>query len=105
MKEHRAKETPFPPIDLMGAKKTGLRTQFAALCYRLRKGKPEVLLVTSRRSKRWIIPKGWPQNGMLPAQSAAIEALEEAGVDIPSDIKNIDEVQANIWYCNGCITS
>lgn len=81
MKEHRAKEIPFSPIDLMGAKKTGLRTQFAALCYRSRKGKPEVLLVTSRRSKRWIIPKGWPQNGMLPAQSAAIEALEEAGVE------------------------
>ena len=81
MKEHRAKNKAFAPIDLMGAKKTGLRTQFAALCYRLRKGKPEVLLVTSRRTKRWIIPKGWPQDGMLPAQSAAIEALEEAGVE------------------------
>lgn len=31
------------------------------------------------------------------------EVLEEAGVDIPSDIKNVDEVQANIWYCNGRI--
>lgn len=66
---------------MVGEKKTGLRTQFAALCYRMRKGKPEILLVTSRRTRRWIIPKGWPQDGMLPAQSAAIEALEEAGVE------------------------
>ncbi len=81
MKEQRAKENAFAPIDMLGGKKTGLRTQFAALCYRMRKGKPEVLLVTSRRTKRWIIPKGWPQDGMLPAQSAALEALEEAGVE------------------------
>lgn len=81
MKEHRTQDQPFAPIDMKGAKKTGLRTQFAALCYRMRKGKPEILLVTSRRTRRWIIPKGWPQDGMRPAQSAAIEALEEAGVE------------------------
>jgi 8-oxo-dGTP pyrophosphatase MutT (NUDIX family) len=81
MKEQRNKERAFAPIDMLGAKKTGLRTQFAALCYRMRKGKPEILLVTSRRTRRWIIPKGWPQDGLRPAQSAAIEALEEAGVE------------------------
>jgi len=81
MKQHRKQEKHFVPIDMMGAEKTGLRTQFAALCYRLRKGKPEILLVTSRRTRRWIIPKGWPQDGMHPAQSAAVEALEEAGVE------------------------
>ena len=75
MKEQRAKDHSFAPIDMMGAKKTGLRTQFAALCYRMHKGKPEILLITSRRTQRWIIPKGWPQDGMRPAQSAAIEAL------------------------------
>lgn len=81
MKQHRTKEKHFVPIDMLGQEKTGLRTQFAALCYRLRKGKPEILLVTSRRTRRWIIPKGWPQDGMYPAQSAAVEALEEAGVE------------------------
>ena len=81
MKEHRTQDNTFAPIDMKGAKKTGLRTQFAALCYRMRKGKPEILLVTSRRTRRWIIPKGWPQDGMRPSQSAAIEALEEAGVE------------------------
>ena len=40
----------------------------------------EVLLVTSRETRRWIIPKGWPIKGFKPAQTAAREAYEEAGV-------------------------
>jgi 8-oxo-dGTP pyrophosphatase MutT (NUDIX family) len=40
----------------------------------------QVLLVTSLRTHRWILPKGWPMSGESSAQSAAIEALEEAGV-------------------------
>ena len=56
--------------------------QFAALCYRIRTdgGMFEVLLVTSRDSHRWIIPKGWPMAGKKPHEVAAIEAFEEAGV-------------------------
>lgn len=56
------------------------RTQFAALCYRGTSSKPEILLVTSRDTGRWIIPKGWPAAGQSPARSAAREAFEEAGV-------------------------
>jgi 8-oxo-dGTP pyrophosphatase MutT (NUDIX family) len=40
----------------------------------------KVLLVTSRDTKRWIIPKGWPMKGRKPSKAAAQEALEEAGV-------------------------
>jgi 8-oxo-dGTP pyrophosphatase MutT (NUDIX family) len=40
----------------------------------------EILLVTTRTSKRWIIPKGWPIKGLRPPKSAAREAFEEAGV-------------------------
>jgi len=40
----------------------------------------EILLVTTRQTKRWIIPKGWPIKGLKPAKSAAREAFEEAGV-------------------------
>lgn len=40
----------------------------------------EILLLTRRRSKRWIIPKGWPIKGLQPPKSAAREAFEEAGV-------------------------
>jgi 8-oxo-dGTP pyrophosphatase MutT (NUDIX family) len=53
--------------------------QVAALCWR-RAPMPEVLLVTSLRTRRWILPKGWPQAGLTLSQSAAREALEEAGI-------------------------
>jgi 8-oxo-dGTP pyrophosphatase MutT (NUDIX family) len=68
------------PISTQGARKSELRTQFAALCYRMTKGVPEVLLITSRGRKRWIVPKGWPMDGMTPAEAVAQEAWEEAGV-------------------------
>ena len=40
----------------------------------------EVLLVTSRETRRWIIPKGWPIDHLSDAEAAAVEAWEEAGV-------------------------
>ncbi|MFT4716407.1 MAG: 8-oxo-dGTP pyrophosphatase MutT (NUDIX family) [Paracoccaceae bacterium] len=62
-------------------RKTGETTQYAALCFRTRKdNKCEVLLVTSRKSGRWIVPKGWPLDGKTPEDTAAQEAFEEAGV-------------------------
>ncbi|MBP0652251.1 NUDIX domain-containing protein, partial [Mycobacterium tuberculosis] len=39
-----------------------------------------MLLVTSRETRRWIIPKGWPMKGMKDRDAAAREALEEAGL-------------------------
>jgi 8-oxo-dGTP pyrophosphatase MutT (NUDIX family) len=69
-----------PPLTLQGAPKGEVRTQFAALCYRIKKGKLQILIITSRRSKRWILPKGWPMEGKTPAESALREAWEEAGV-------------------------
>ena len=68
------------PLSLPAAPKSEVRTQFGALCYRLRDGRPEVLLVTSRGSGRWIIPKGWPIPGRTPAGMVLQEAWEEAGV-------------------------
>lgn len=55
--------------------------QVAALCWRMHKGQPQVLLVTSRDTRRWVLPKGWPMPGRGPEAAAAIEAWEEAGVE------------------------
>ena len=55
-------------------------TRYAALPFRRSRGRWEVLLVTTRRSGRWIVPKGRPIKGCTPARTAKIEALEEAGV-------------------------
>ena len=54
--------------------------QIAALPIRWTKsGKFQVLMVTSRDTGRWIMPKGWTMNGKKPWAAAEIEALEEAG--------------------------
>jgi ADP-ribose pyrophosphatase YjhB (NUDIX family) len=55
--------------------------QYAALPYRRRAdGGIEVMLITSRETKRWVIPKGWPAHGLAPHDSAKNEAVEESGV-------------------------
>lgn len=56
------------------------RPQIAALCWRKKRGQVEVLLITSRDTGRWVMPKGWPMDGRAPHEAAAIEAWEEAGV-------------------------
>jgi 8-oxo-dGTP pyrophosphatase MutT (NUDIX family) len=65
---NRAGESPVP-------------VQSGALPWRLKRSrKAEILLVTGRRSGRWIIPKGWPMAGKSLAESAEQEAFEEAGI-------------------------
>ncbi len=58
------------------------RQQYAALCFRYTGSgeEIEILVVTSRTSARWIIPRGWPMKRKKPHEAAAIEAWEEAGV-------------------------
>lgn len=64
-------------------------TQFAALCYRVTKKKgTQILLITSRDTGRWVIPKGWPMKGKSDAEAAEREAFEEAG--------------ATGWLCADC---
>lgn len=53
------------------------------MCWRGELSCPEVLLITSLNTRRWILPKGWPMEGMTLAESAAREAFEEAGVEGP----------------------
>lgn len=55
--------------------------QIAALPFWISpEGSLEVFLVTSRGSRRWIIPKGNPIRGLTPKEVAAREAYEEAGL-------------------------
>jgi 8-oxo-dGTP pyrophosphatase MutT (NUDIX family) len=44
-------------------------------------GRPLVMLVTSRETRRWVIPKGWAEKGIEPHVQAAKEAFEEAGLE------------------------
>ncbi len=55
------------------------RLQYAALPWREAAGL-EIMLVSSRATRRWIIPKGWPMAGRSGSAAAGIEAMEEAGL-------------------------
>jgi 8-oxo-dGTP pyrophosphatase MutT (NUDIX family) len=54
--------------------------QYAALPFRVEGRQVQILLITSRGVKRWVIPKGWPIDGLKPPDAAAAEAAEEAGL-------------------------
>jgi 8-oxo-dGTP pyrophosphatase MutT (NUDIX family) len=55
--------------------------QVAALPFRVSEsGELEILLITSRETRRAVIPKGWPMKGLRDHEAAAREAYEEAGV-------------------------
>lgn len=75
--------------------------QVGALCYRCRAGKTEILLITTRKSKRWILPKGNPIDGMTNAQAACQEAYEEAGVKGIVNDSLIDIVQISKKHGKG----
>ena len=64
----------------MDSKPNHFFEQSGVIPYRIRDGNLEVLLITSRRRKRWIIPKGIIEPDMNPQDSAAKEAWEEAGI-------------------------
>ena len=68
-------------METFTAPKIRTREQIAALPYRIDKKRTMILLVTSRGTGRWVIPKGWIEaSDPDPAEAAAREALEEAGV-------------------------
>jgi 8-oxo-dGTP pyrophosphatase MutT (NUDIX family) len=65
----------------MAKRKYHNTTQFAALPWRINeRGTRQVMLLTSRETRRWVIPKGWPMKKRKPAEVASQEAYEEAGL-------------------------
>ena len=68
----------FPVSADTGYRPPGL--QVAALCWRRSRKGLRILLITSRDSGRWVIPKGWPLRNRTEPEAAAREAYEEAGL-------------------------
>ena len=71
--------------------------QSAVIPFRIRNGKFEVLLITSRKGKKWIIPKGVIEPDLSPGESAKKEALEEAGVEGILSEKPLGKYRYNKW--------
>jgi 8-oxo-dGTP pyrophosphatase MutT (NUDIX family) len=65
----------------MAKRKSHGTLQFAVLPWRIGEGgNRQIMLLTSRETHRWVIPKGWPMKGRKPAEVASQEAYEEAGL-------------------------
>ncbi len=63
----------------LGAEET--LAQYAALCFRTDKvAGIDILLISSRETGRWVLPKGWPMRSRSAGECALREAYEEAGV-------------------------
>lgn len=71
--------------------------QSAALPYRVRDGVLMVLLVRSRKDKRWVLPKGIVEPSLDAATSAAKEAWEEAGVTGSVDDSPLGDYSYDKW--------
>lgn len=79
--------------------------QYAALPWRASEGAVEILLVTTLKTRRWIVPKGWPLAGRTPSESAASEALEEAGVLGEVALKSLGSFLYNKHHKSGDVTA
>lgn len=70
-----------PSTDALEIADSDLSSQSGALCWRMHRGKVKLLLISSRTTGRWVIPKGWSHDKLTAAGSAAAEAWEEVGVE------------------------
>lgn len=81
------------------------RLQYGALCYRRNEEDDlQVLLITSRGTGRWVIPKGWPMKKRTSYEAAEIEAREEAGVLGLVRKKPLGRYTYLKWLDNGDVT-
>lgn len=69
-----------PLIDLRESHAGDLLRQSGVIPYRVRRGRVEVALVTASSGPHWTVPKGHVEPDLSPADSAAKEAFEEAGL-------------------------
>jgi 8-oxo-dGTP pyrophosphatase MutT (NUDIX family) len=65
--------------------------QSAVVPYRLTENSVEILLITSLKKKKWIIPKGYVEYSLTPFESAKKEAYEEAGITGSNETEQIGE--------------
>jgi 8-oxo-dGTP pyrophosphatase MutT (NUDIX family) len=55
--------------------------QYGVIPYRRATDRIEIMLITSRNTRRWVVPKGWPIGRKPSREVARLEALEEAGLE------------------------
>ena len=71
--------------------------QSAVIPYRFVDGTPFLILVSSRKKKHWIIPKGIIESDLTPLESAVKEAFEEGGIIGECDKSFVGEYKHKKW--------
>jgi len=71
--------------------------QSCVIPYRIKKGRPEILIISSSSGKHWVVPKGIHDPGLSAQESAANEAYEEAGVEGRVAAREIGSYQYAKW--------
>jgi phosphohistidine phosphatase len=96
------KKFPFPTPDSreLRDRPAYYYTQSSVIPYRINKGKPEILVVSSSKMKHWVVPKGIKEPGLSLKISAAKEAREEAGVEGKAASKPIGSYRYKKWGAN-----
>ncbi len=88
----------FLRIELtMGNDNTWMYNQSGVIPIRFRTGILEILLITSRRKKHWVIPKGIIEGELSSQESALQEAYEEAGIRGTIERASLGKYQYNKW--------
>lgn len=71
--------------------------QSAVIPYRQQNGDLEILMISSRKKRRWVIPKGVKEPELSAQASAAQEALEEAGIEGQVSKRPIGRYEYEKW--------
>ncbi|WP_439551264.1 NUDIX hydrolase [Falsiroseomonas sp.] len=94
----------MPDGVIRGGRPTGdLRRQCAAVPLTGGAGDWRVVLVTSRETRRWVVPKGWVEPGEEPHVSAAREAFEEAGLEGEAEAEPLGTYSYDKRKANGVL--
>lgn len=90
---------PFPEPDSneMRDRPAYYYSQSSVIPWRLRDGKPEILVIASSKKKHRVVPKGIREPGLTPQASAAREALEEAGIEGRVDAEPLGTYEYEKW--------
>lgn len=76
--------------------------QSGVIPYRFHDGEWQVLLVTKSKKTKWGLPKGIVEPGLSPVESAAKEAMEEAGVlgHVEDEVLGVYQHKKWGWVCD-----
>jgi 8-oxo-dGTP pyrophosphatase MutT (NUDIX family) len=81
----------------MAQNSSWIYNQSGVIPFRFQHEELEILLITSRRKRRWVIPKGIIEEGLSPEESAAKEAYEEAGIAGTIHPQMVGQYQYEKW--------